>query len=759
VALLLVFHLSCAGSALSIRIVFPDAASRDQSGKLWLYAVDAAAGLGCKSVLGRRPSEIGAGLLTSLELDLRQPADAASLAQVPMQPLLLAALVHDRDDRPFLQACARVDARPGDNIVVILRLNCAAGRTPCLDLDGDGVPADRDCDDEDPCRSPELAEAANLCEEGQSFPALPAACLLRLHDRGQSSAPPFCGDDIDQDCSGADIRCIKDADCDGFSPPQDCDDSEPAVSPAAAETCDGKDNNCNGMIDEGCSPCDVDGDGHAAPGASATACQVPRDDPDDYDAGIHPATTQKTAGAEGGNLLGALRGWCSGAPGSEKDGKVPREVDHDGDKVPAGQDGCPSASCDDDGDGFPARSCNPPASLEDCDDADPRSFPGAPDECGDGKAQNCVADASCASDKDGDGYCPPADCNDSEAEVHPWALEKCNARDDDCDELVDEANPDPAGFPMPVLVKTCNDDNDGNCGDCKLGPPADCKGGHLLSGICACSPVQPTGARDEADRIRCSGENLSAKASPRCFGARQPRKEICNGSDDDCDGTLGDETTEGCSPGLTCCPLQKACRDLTSDFQNCGGCGASCQTSTADDCKSSQCRCGGNPACSSGFRCQGGSCTCPGCVKSGGCYPGDSVTACGQGGESCDVCGDYESCNSYGNCICLGCLSAGTCYAGNTLTHCGKGGITCSACAPLPCQSASCSSGSCITTALPDLTLCSGGRCLGGACCTGCIGGSACQPGTALNACGIAGKNCADCVTGGYTACVAGTCQ
>lgn len=33
------------------------------------------------------------------------------------------------------------------------------------------------------------------------------------------------------------------------------------------------------------------------------------------------------------------------------------------------------------------------------------------------------------------------------------------------------------------------------------------------------------------------------------------------------------------------------------------------------------------------------------------------------------------------------------------------------------------------------------------------------QPGTAVTACGLGGKNCADCVTGGYTACVAGTCQ
>jgi hypothetical protein len=33
----------------------------------------------------------------------------------------------------------------------------------------------------------------------------------------------------------------------------DCDDSEPTLSPGELETCDGIDNNCDGIIDEGCS--------------------------------------------------------------------------------------------------------------------------------------------------------------------------------------------------------------------------------------------------------------------------------------------------------------------------------------------------------------------------------------------------------------------------------------------------------------------------------------------------------------------------
>lgn len=36
-------------------------------------------------------------------------------------------------------------------------------------------------------------------------------------------------------------------------------------------------------------------------------------------------------------------------------------------------------------------------------------------------------------DADRDGYLPPVDCDDSDPDVHPGALERCNGTDDDCD--------------------------------------------------------------------------------------------------------------------------------------------------------------------------------------------------------------------------------------------------------------------------------------------------------------------------------------
>ncbi|MBK6849521.1 MAG: putative metal-binding motif-containing protein [Proteobacteria bacterium] len=277
----------------------------------------------------------------------------------------------------------------------------SAGDEPCKDADGDGVPGSQDCNDADPCRAPTIKEDANVCAAGDEAAqalryALPQACRDKLAAAGATMSPPYCGDGIDQDCNGRDVACVVDGDCDGYPPPIDCDDTRADVNPGAVETCDDNklDNNCNQVVDEGCLPCDVDGDGRAALGVPrGPSCDLPNDDCDDFDAGVSPGTAESGAGgAEGGTVLGALRRRCAAA--NEKDGKAARDVDHDCDGKLAADDGCPLAVCDKDGDGFAgaAGGCNPPAARLDCDDNDPETFPGAPDRCGDGKAQDCISD-------------------------------------------------------------------------------------------------------------------------------------------------------------------------------------------------------------------------------------------------------------------------------------------------------------------------------------------------------------------------------
>lgn len=49
---------------------------------------------------------------------------------------------------------------------------------------------------------------------------------------------------------GVESYALPDLDGDGFSCKDDCDDNDPDVNSGAFEACDGKDNNCNGLIDE-----------------------------------------------------------------------------------------------------------------------------------------------------------------------------------------------------------------------------------------------------------------------------------------------------------------------------------------------------------------------------------------------------------------------------------------------------------------------------------------------------------------------------
>jgi len=97
----------------------------------------------------------------------------------------------------------------------------------------------------------------------------------------------FKCNDVDKIPVGA-----KDQDGDGHyskdsckTPNDDCNDNDPAIYPGAPEICDGKDNNCDGQVDESI---DADGDGHYPVGA----CKTPNDDCDDSDNTVYSGAAE-----------------------------------------------------------------------------------------------------------------------------------------------------------------------------------------------------------------------------------------------------------------------------------------------------------------------------------------------------------------------------------------------------------------------------------------------------------------------------------
>jgi hypothetical protein len=131
----------------------------------------------------------------------------------------------------------------------------------------------------------------------------------------------------------------------------------------------------------------------------------------------------------------------------------------------------------------------------DCDDLDSTVYPGADELCTDGIDNDCddlvdTADPGAVgcppecTDADADGYnvegggCGQADCNDQDSAVNPGAMEDCsNGIDDDCDELVDEADTD-CGACVPThrreTGKRCSDGIDNDCDDVADDADPDC---------------------------------------------------------------------------------------------------------------------------------------------------------------------------------------------------------------------------------------------------------------------------------------------
>ncbi|MEL6348096.1 MAG: MopE-related protein [Myxococcota bacterium] len=332
---------------------------------------------------------------------------------------------------------------------------------------------------------------------------------------------------------------IADLDGDGATADVDCDDADPTVSPDADEICDGIDNNCDGTVDEGDAIdartwyADADADAFGDAADAVQACEAPNgyvSDPtdcDDADPTISPDATEVCNGSDDD---------CDG------------DVDDADDSLDASTGETFYADVDEDTYGDLANStlaCLVPdgfvADSTDCDDTDGDINPAAVEVC-DEDDNDCDGDIDDADDSldastgetwyedaDEDGYgdstssvmacvqpvtyvSDSTDCDDSDRDINPAAVEVCDEDDNDCDGDIDDAD----------------DSLDASTGETWYEDADEDGYGDSTSSVMTCDA--PSGY--VTDNTDCDDGD---------FEINPGVAEVCNGSDDDCDGDVDDD--------------------------------------------------------------------------------------------------------------------------------------------------------------------------------------------------------------------------
>ncbi|MEE2756993.1 MAG: thrombospondin type 3 repeat-containing protein [Myxococcota bacterium] len=609
----------------------------------------------------------------------------------------------------------------------------------CVDTDNDTV-----CDFEDNC--PNQPNPDQLDSDGDGLGDACDRCPLAANpdenDRDGDGTPDACDNCPDQPNPDQ-----NDGDGDGFGnlcdtcPAIDNPDQLDSDGDQLGDACD----NCHLVPNPDQADGDADGQGNLCDNCPAVA------NPDQLDSD--------------GDQLGDP---CDNCPAVANPGQGDRDADQVGDRC----DNCQldanadQADIDRDGVGDRCDNCpdddNPDQADVDgdtvgdrCDNCPAEDNGNQADRDGDGvgdRCDNCIAVENVDQvDTDGDGTGDVCDiCNGA------IESEQCNGVDDDCDGDIDEE--------IPV-------------GDeCDTGTPGACGQGRLtcLNGEFVCDPgpardgmaEQCNGEDDDCDgRIdeevsgngsRCvtgdtgicaEGIQSCLEGNMLCTPNVSPRPEICDGIDNDCDGTIDEGVRNAC--GRCADPELDGCNGVDNDCDGAVDEDADCPMGSR--CVDGECRnpcaaneCPDGEVCRDGLcidRCSLVQCEANERCNDGSCYDPCSDVECDQG----QVCVDGEC--GEDDCSRTGCPTGEWCQG--------------DACVANPCFGVQCGPNdfcrdgdcinSCALVSCPLDAICVDGECVQDPCyAISCDADESCQDGLCVGPC----DECAD-----HQVCISGRCE
>ena len=341
---------------------------------------------------------------------------------------------------------------PEDDCTDPLDYNCD-GSSGYTDVDGDGFAACEDCDDSEPGVHEDSIEVCDgLDNDCNGF--------IDGADPGLTGATTYYGDADGDGYGGSQFTTEACELPSGYTTTaDDCDDTEASTHPGASESCDERDNDCDGSIDEGVQLtwyADSDQDGFGDASQPTDACTAPQgfvsngNDCDDSDPQVSPSAYEICDGTDND---------CDGSIDEDALNPTTWYVDSDGDGHGDASDSVLACSqptgyaadtidCDDSDAASTTTTtdadCDGAVTAEDCDDNDNTSNTTAIDADCDGvlTADDCDDSSSTsttvATDADCDGALTAADCNDNDASIGPGVAEICDGLDNNCDGEIDE---------------------------------------------------------------------------------------------------------------------------------------------------------------------------------------------------------------------------------------------------------------------------------------------------------------------------------